>query len=603
MARHLTVLAAVVVSLVVVAVAGAVGELAQKPGTAGCISNSGTGGACQVGRGLYGAEGVAVSPEGNSVYVVSYQDDALTVFDRNTATGTLAQKPDTFGCISHTGVGDCHVGAGLDQLSDVAVSPDGKSVYLAAVESDAVSVFDRHPPSGIVLQKPSPDSCVSETGTGGVCRDGRGLDGANDVAVSPDGANVYVVSRNSDAIAIFDRAATGALTQKAGAGGCISFTGADGCASGIALNGPASVAVSPDGTSVYVGAATSNAVAIFDRAPSGTLTQKPGTAGCIGGGICQAGRHTSGEDVAVSPDGKSVYVAGGGGHAVAVLHRDAAGALSQDAGPSGCVSESGSSGTCADGMALMGAGAVAVSPDGTSVYVAARSSAAVAIFDRDPATGALTQKPGEAGCAAFGGGCGPGTALSMASGLTVSPDGLNLYVSAYFSDAIAIFDRALAVPPAPGPPPAPAPSPPPPAPPPPPAEDTVAPVVSSFAVVPGTFRRLSTSAPRGSSFRFRLSEPATPRILLERALPGRRVGRRCVRPTARLRRNRRCVRFVRVGTLSFRARPAGANRIAFRGRIGRRALKLGRYRATITATDAARNRSAPRRASFRVVRR
>ena len=45
----------------------------------------------------------------------------------------------------------------------------------------------------------------------------------------------------------------------------------------------------------------------------------------------------------------------------------------------------------------------------------------------------------------------------------------------------------------------------------------------------------------------------------------------------------------------------GANRLKFSGRIGRRALKRGRYRAVITATDAAGNRSAPRRVKFRIV--
>jgi hypothetical protein len=147
------------------------------------------------------------------------------------------------------------------------------------------------------------------------------------------------------------------------------------------------------------------------------------------------------------------------------------------------------------------------------------------------------------------------------------------------------------------PPSTPPPSPPSP-PPAPPAQDRTAPVVSAFAVSPKRVQR-----GRLASFSFRLSEQATARILLERALPGRRVGRRCARPPAKLRRNRRCTRFARAGTLVFPNRGAGANRIAFRGRIGRRALAVGSYRATVTATDDAGNRSRPRRANFRIVRR
>jgi hypothetical protein len=41
----------------------------------------------------------------------------------------------------------------------------------------------------------------------------------------------------------------------------------------------------------------------------------------------------------------------------------------------------------------------------------------------------------------------------------------------------------------------------------------------------------------------------------------------------------------------------------FSGKIGRRRLKPGRYRATLVATDAARNASKPKRLRFRVVRR
>jgi hypothetical protein len=145
----------------------------------------------------------------------------------------------------------------------------------------------------------------------------------------------------------------------------------------------------------------------------------------------------------------------------------------------------------------------------------------------------------------------------------------------------------------------PPPPPPPPLPsPPPPPVDRTAPVVSGFSVVPAKVR------PRkSSSLRFRLSEPATARILIERVLPGRRVGKRCVAPTRKNRGRARCTRFKQAGTLTFRNRPAGQSKILFRGRIGKRVLLAGSYRATITATDAAGNRSRPKRASFKVLRR
>ena len=62
-------------------------------------------------------------------------------------------------------------------------------------------------------------------------------------------------------------AVTGALTQPAGTAGCVSETGAGPCANGHALIAPYSVAVSPNGKSVYVASFDSGAVARFDRAP------------------------------------------------------------------------------------------------------------------------------------------------------------------------------------------------------------------------------------------------------------------------------------------------------------------------------------------------
>ncbi len=58
------------------------------------------------------------------------------------------------------------------------------------------------------------------------------------------------------------------------------------------------------------------------------------------------------------------------------------------------------------------------------------------------------------------------------------------------------------------------------------------------------------------------------RITIHRALPGRRVGKSCRRPSRRLRNRRKCTRYVRRGTLTRRKLKAGSRRVAFSGRIG-----------------------------------
>ena len=231
-------LLALAAMLLLAPVAWALGELSQKPGTAGCMSEDGSGGLCQNGKALQNAFGVAASPDGKSAYVASAVSDAVAVFDRDPATGALTQKPGTAGCISEDGIGGaCQDGTALDGAAGVATSPDGKSTYVVSLASDAVAVFDRDPATGALTQKPGTAGCVSEDGTGGACQDGTALDGTSGVATSPDGKSVYVTSELSDAVAVFDRdPATGALTQKPGTAGCVSDDGTGGlCQDGTAL--------------------------------------------------------------------------------------------------------------------------------------------------------------------------------------------------------------------------------------------------------------------------------------------------------------------------------------------------------------------------------
>jgi hypothetical protein len=75
-----------------------------------------------------------------------------------------------------------------------------------------------------------------------------------------------------------------------------------------------------------------------------------------------------------------------------------------------------------------------------------------------------------------------------------------------------------------------------------------------------------------------------------------------VKPTARNRKARRCKRYKRVTTLVANEQ-AGRQATAFSGRVRRRALKPGRYRARLVATDALSARSQESRVALRIVRR
>jgi sugar lactone lactonase YvrE len=136
--------------------------------------------------------------------------------------------------------------------------------------------------------------------------------------------------------------------------------------------------------------------------------------------------------------------------------------------------------------------------------------------------------------------------------------------------------------------------------------DATAPVLSGFDASARTLvgRTAASSARRprrAVTFRYRLSEPATVTIGIERALPGRRVGGHCRRPARRpVARRVRCLRWRRAATLRQNG-TAGANSRRYSGRSRGRRLRPGRYVAIAVAVDAVGNRSAPRRLRLQVV--
>ena len=358
--------------------------------------------------------------------------------------GKIAQLPGTGGCITLTGNGDqCAIGAFIDQPSEVAISPDGRNAYVASQgSSDSVTIFSRDPASGRLTQLRGTAGCISNTGNSGGCVDGTALSNPTGVIVSPDGENVYVTAAASDSVAVFDRdPVTGALTQKAGSAACISQAGAP-CATGVALELPQTAAITRDGRNVYV--AASGSVAVFDRnAVTGALTQKSGLAGCVaevGGTECtDTIAFSAPNGLAPSPDGTTLYVASGGtSNAISWLDRDPGTGTLTVNGTSGCISDTGAAG-CPDGRALGGARAVVVAPDGNHVYVS--SGNAVTAYDRGT-PGNLVPRGGTGGCVrtTTNEGCALYAALSGNEGLAISPDGSNLYSAAGGSDSVVALD-------------------------------------------------------------------------------------------------------------------------------------------------------------------
>jgi DNA-binding beta-propeller fold protein YncE len=250
------------------------GALSESPGLSGCTSGDGSEG-CQEGKALQQAFSVVVAPNGRFVYVGSVVSSAVVSFARQ-SDGSLRQIPFPGECTSQGGREGCATGRGLRGVAGVAISPGGGYLYSGGSASSAVGSLFLTPTSGGLDQLKGPYGCTAENGFEG-CATGHGLAGAGPLTVSPDGRSLYVAGVES--LAAFGRElSNGRIDQLPGSYACFSEGASrDGCAAGRGLNGSpcigcgvSSIAVSPDGRSVYAASVLPNqngAVAVFASVP------------------------------------------------------------------------------------------------------------------------------------------------------------------------------------------------------------------------------------------------------------------------------------------------------------------------------------------------
>jgi DNA-binding beta-propeller fold protein YncE len=324
---------------------GSDGSLSQLTGAGACLNEGGTCGGTS-GTGLDNPYGIAISPDGQNVYVAdggngsAADPDGAVVELARGAGGSLTE----LGCIADAGT-DCSTpGVGIFVVDRVVVSPDGKNVYTATDnQPGSIAAFTRNA-DGTLTQLVGTEACTGERGVVPGPRDcpnatGLGIEDTYGLAISPDGHNVYAGDLNQpSAVAEFTRNADGSLTQMSPPNDCVEWSGAGhpfGCGSTAhGLFGTYTMAISPDGADVYLTEPAPrpgwpSAIVELARGTDGALTQLPSPNDCVeelSGSSASPDCGTTGAHgllnvlgLAISPDGQDVYASSL--HAVAEFGR------------------------------------------------------------------------------------------------------------------------------------------------------------------------------------------------------------------------------------------------------------------------------------------
>jgi 6-phosphogluconolactonase (cycloisomerase 2 family) len=228
----------------------------------------------------------AISSDGRWLYLVSgsFHGSVVARFSREPLSGALTYvdclsgdtEPGPSGVLACTlipGATRGGYGSGLNEPSGIAISADGRHVYVTARLDQSLASFDRDPTTGAL----SFAGCLSSSQQATRCRrvptGGQALDGVNSPLLSPDGRFLYVGANRAETIDTF----------AIGSGGVPSFAG---CLGGngeqrgcrfdhgpiSALELPTGLTASADGRFLYATSGYNSVVVLRRNAASGALT-------------------------------------------------------------------------------------------------------------------------------------------------------------------------------------------------------------------------------------------------------------------------------------------------------------------------------------------
>ncbi len=206
--------------------------------TDGVIGASGT-----ADSNLAGAAGIAVSPDGQFVYIASTKDGAVAVYERVQFANSSGVTFDGLEYLHAYTTSVFNTTATTPQTATIAVSPDGNNVYVSG--PNGLEGFVRNPSTGLLPQALNP--VLAHT--------------VSDIIFSEDGTRAYAVSPSTNALLVFSRGMGGALANLASYN--TQLDDPESVVLGSAVDAQSQTTV--DDQFVYVASAGNNSIAVFDE--------------------------------------------------------------------------------------------------------------------------------------------------------------------------------------------------------------------------------------------------------------------------------------------------------------------------------------------------